>query len=94
MNIKERYDLFVEKLKEEGYEYVGEDMQEGCDVYKYTGNMKELADSKVYVWKTRSSTSYWGFIRVKTELVIKDTQHYKASSMKDLIGEIEKLKNV
>ena len=94
MNMKERYDWFVEKLKEEGYEYAGEDMQE--EVYKYTGDAKLLQNSFVRVLKTISPTTLWGFRSVKTELLLDGFKHQggRTMSMEKLIEEIERLKNI
>ena len=92
MNMKERYDRFVEKLKEEGYEYVGEDM--GEEVYKYVGDAKLLQGSFVRVLKTFSPTTLWGFRSVKTTLLLNGFQHAKRTpmSMEELIEKIESLK--
>jgi hypothetical protein len=92
MNMKERYDLFVEKLKEEGYEFAGEDMSE--EVYKYVGDAKLLQNSYVRILKIRSPTTLWGFRSVKTELILDGFKHTKAIpvSMEELVEEIERLK--
>jgi len=94
MNMKEKYEWFMEKLREEGYEYAGGIFHQDCDTYKYAGDVEALKGSIVNVCKIRRGDPLsFGEIRgIKAELVI-GNKHYKASSMEDLIDEIEKIKD-
>ena len=92
--MNEKYKLFVEKLKEEGFLESGHwnDVHNKLNEfysYKYAGDDEFL---RYPPEEARVIISIYKNTKITAELIVQAEYYYKTSSLEDLIAEIEKVK--